>query len=119
MKITDFKQGDIITRVGPTNNILDRSYMCERIEFISSTDNFIEIKIEYTPRTIKILDNEFFDDNWDYYSTKNGCGGNKNYSVNIKWQAYIQLSKAIKDERETGISQFSKIRALHEIAEGK
>lgn len=74
MKITQFKEGDIITRIKRTQNgNRDGSYCGDRLEFVGFEKDIIFCVHDFLgePSTLKLTGSHGWnDDGWDYYPMK-------------------------------------------------
>lgn len=68
MNITEFKEDEIITRVKPTSEIGDRSYMGDKLIFVGiKAGKIVLIRDTEYDRGIVELGTDWWSDGWDYY----------------------------------------------------
>lgn len=69
MKITQFKEGDIITRIERTKDNGDGSYCGDKLEFIGIEKDIIFCihNIFNEPSILKLTGSHGWNDGWDYY----------------------------------------------------
>jgi len=102
MKITEFKKGDLITRVRPTNSGFDWSFIGEKVEFLKVQHGIIYVRFCYNKKWKKEL--EFhqlklkeYSEGWepyiDKYVTKDCQSYAREDDENIKHQMKLQIDK--------------------------
>lgn len=86
MKIEQFKEGDIITRIAKAkcSHGDDGSYLGDRMEFGGFEKGIIFVKIDRL-ELVTIAEPAFQDDNWDYYPEK------LYQKLVHKWNAFKEL----------------------------
>jgi|GEM_PF-1596899 len=73
MRLSQFKESDIITRTAPTERIKDHSYCGDPLEYVGF-DKSIIVLIDSSlhfggPRILTLDAFDWDDNNWDYYPT--------------------------------------------------
>jgi hypothetical protein len=102
MKITEFKKGDLITRIQPTYSTDDWSYIGDKIELLNVENGIIYCKVCYREKWKSPLEfielelNQYFE-GWEFYinkfATKDFQSFAREDSENIKHQMKLQIDK--------------------------